>query len=291
MLPTFPPKNRRQGRLLQGATGIGNKFFKDRNARFRIWKDGDAIKVDRLADDTDDPAFFTDLTIQISLKTLISLGLRQPTPVFRVYASTETGATGELYVREKAGSPGYLQWDWRTGINIGVTNAAVKLTAMSGFLSNFFPIPRFPNGTFPSTEKELRNGLRAGGALIQYGQETGGDQQVDRIVMGDGAVQQVRRGIDVVADRYQFILSGPLRAVRAKDPRPNIKENKDFLDDHIRGVREGEFWIIHPDDHLLLNGEEDVRLVKVRVPAPHVPSTSIIGYNYARTATVLERIR
>ena len=154
-----------------------------------------------------------------------------------------------------------------------------------------FPVPKFPDGNFPVYAADLRNGMRAGGGLIQYGQETGGEQRVDRIVMGDGAVQQVRRGIDVVADRYQFLLAGPLRLLQKGDRRPHIKENREFLDDHIRGTKEGEFWIVHPDDHLLVSGEEDVRLVKVRVPAPHVPSVTITGYNYARMSVILERVR
>ena len=204
-----------------------------------------------------------------------------------------------LCVRENPDTTGQLQWDIRRSSGAPINTIGLFLTAMSfpsfggatGTEFDIFPLPKFPNGASPATERALRDGMRAGGGLIQYGQETGGEQRVDRIVFGDGAVQQVRRGIDVVLDRYQFLLAGPLRLLQKGDRRPHIKENREFLDDHIRGTKEGEFWIVHPDDHLLVSGEEDVRLVKVRVPAPHVPSVTITGYNYARMSVILERIR
>ena len=46
---------------------------------WRIWKDEDEIKVDRLLDDNDDAAlFFTSLTIQISVAKAAELGLTEP---------------------------------------------------------------------------------------------------------------------------------------------------------------------------------------------------------------------
>ena len=57
------------------ANGVAN--WRDTRAigRWRIWKDGDAIKVDNLRSDDDTANFFTSLTVQITRETAIAHGL------------------------------------------------------------------------------------------------------------------------------------------------------------------------------------------------------------------------
>ena len=55
------------------ASGGGNWQDTSGVARWRIWKDGDAIKVDRLLDNDDSTAIFTSLTIQIPLSKRLEL--------------------------------------------------------------------------------------------------------------------------------------------------------------------------------------------------------------------------
>ena len=58
------------------ASGSGNWLNADnKRPAWRVWKDGDAIKVDAISDDLDTADYFTSLTIQVQRVALFKLGL------------------------------------------------------------------------------------------------------------------------------------------------------------------------------------------------------------------------
>ena len=53
-------------------------------------------------------------------------------------------------------------------------------------------------------------------SLIQYNWNADGSLRADRIVLGDGRVQQVVRGTDPIIDVFQFLLMGPVNNISSK---------------------------------------------------------------------------
>ena len=74
-LPTEKPAAGTSASMGKGYWSLAGENYA---ARFRVWKDGDAVKLDGLHDNDDATAYFTSLTIQITAAKAAELGLTEP---------------------------------------------------------------------------------------------------------------------------------------------------------------------------------------------------------------------
>ena len=89
----------------------GNGYWKNVGgaAIWRIWKDGDAIKIDNLLDDEDRDFYFTSLTIQIPVAKAAELGLMEPeqdygTTAEELFGDAQTAVLTERRIAFAAGA-------------------------------------------------------------------------------------------------------------------------------------------------------------------------------------------
>ena len=108
-IATLPDEKPAQG---TGAS-LGVGYWRDPQgvAIWRIWKDGDAIKIDNLLDDDDSAFYFSSITIQISVAKAAELGLTEPeqdygTTAVELFGDAQTAVLTERRIAFAAGAGG-----------------------------------------------------------------------------------------------------------------------------------------------------------------------------------------